>query len=83
MWPDRSFLRIWSQLLKKSLMENFIFCAVLHVWHGSEYASDVVLFFISNFEHITEAIVWRCSVKNMFLKILQYSQQNTCIGVSF
>ena len=24
----RSFLRIWSQLLKKSLMENFIFCAV-------------------------------------------------------
>ena len=24
----RSFLRIWSNLLKKSLMENFIFCAV-------------------------------------------------------
>ena len=24
----RSFLRIWSQLLKKSLMENFIFCAM-------------------------------------------------------
>ena len=24
----RSFLRIWSQLLKKSLMENFIFCEV-------------------------------------------------------
>ena len=23
----RSFLRIWSQLLKKSLIENFIFCA--------------------------------------------------------
>ena len=22
------FLRIWSHLLKKSLMENFIFCAV-------------------------------------------------------
>ena len=26
----RSFLRIWSHLLKKSLMENFIFCAVEH-----------------------------------------------------
>ena len=26
----RSFLRIWSHLLKKSLMENFIFCAMLH-----------------------------------------------------
>ena len=24
----RSFLRIWSNLLKKSFMENFIFCAV-------------------------------------------------------
>ena len=24
----RSFLGIWSHLLKKSLMENFIFCAV-------------------------------------------------------
>ena len=23
-----SFLRIWSHLLKKSLMENFIFCVV-------------------------------------------------------
>ena len=25
----RSFLRIWSHLLKKSFMENFIICAVL------------------------------------------------------
>ena len=25
----RSFLRIWSHLLKKSLIENFFFCAVL------------------------------------------------------
>ena len=25
----RSFLRIWSHLLKKYLMENFNFCAVL------------------------------------------------------
>ena len=25
----RSFLRIWSLLLKKSLLENFIICAVL------------------------------------------------------
>ena len=24
----RSFLRIWSHLLEKSLMENFIFCVV-------------------------------------------------------
>ena len=25
----RSLLRIWSHLLKKSLMENFVFCTVL------------------------------------------------------
>ena len=25
----RSFLRIWSHFVKKSLMENFIFCAVI------------------------------------------------------
>ena len=30
----RSFLRICSHLLKKSVMENFIFCAVL-VYGGS------------------------------------------------
>ena len=36
---EKCFLRIWSHLLKKSLMENFIFCAVfykllsvLHFW---------------------------------------------------
>ena len=29
----RSFLRIWSQLLQKSLMENFIFvCSVRYSW---------------------------------------------------
>ena len=28
MWPIRSKLRIWLHLLKKSLMENFIFCPV-------------------------------------------------------
>ena len=27
----RSFLRIWSNLLKKSLIKNFIFCAVIHI----------------------------------------------------
>ena len=30
-----------------------------------------------------EAVDWRCSVKNVFLKILQNSQENTCVEVSF
>ena len=29
----RRKLRIWSHLLKKSFMENFIFCAVMHGFH--------------------------------------------------
>ena len=31
----------------------------------------------------TEAIVRRCSVTKVFLKIPQYLQENTCVGVSF
>ena len=44
-----SFLRIWSHLRKKSLMENFIFCAV-------------------------------CA---FYFEILQISQKNACVEVSF
>ena len=40
----RNFLRIWSHLLKKSVMENFIFCAVKHstldALQSSKYASE-------------------------------------------
>ena len=53
-----SFLQIWSCLLKNSLMENFIFCAVYdkvffqpinyfhnkdHVLKGSKFASDLTV----------------------------------------
>ena len=34
---DSSFLRIWSHLLKKSLMENFIFCAVKGRFYHDNY----------------------------------------------
>ena len=32
-----NFLRIWSHLLKKSLMENFIFCAVIFNKNDTTY----------------------------------------------
>ena len=32
---------------------------------------------------VTEAVVRRCSVKKVFLKFLQNSQENTCARVSF
>ena len=31
----RNFLQIWLHLLNKSLMENFIFCAVLSIFPDS------------------------------------------------
>ena len=31
----------------------------------------------------SEAVVLRCSVKKVFLKMSQISQKNTCVGVSF
>ena len=30
-----------------------------------------------------EAVVQRCSVKNIFIKLTQNKQENTCVGVSF
>ena len=32
---------------------------------------------------VSEAAVCRCSSKQMILKIPQYSQENTCVGMSF
>ena len=39
----RSFLRIWSHLLKKSLIENFIFCAVKNSPWSSKYSNFPLL----------------------------------------
>ena len=32
---------------------------------------------------MTEAVVWRCSVRKVFFEILQNSQENTRVWVSF
>ena len=62
-----NFLRIWSHLLKKSLMKNFIFCAVK----------------IINKYLLSEAVVPRCSIKKLFLESSQNSKENTSVRVSF
>ena len=36
-----SFLRIWSHLLKKSLMKDFIFCAVKRIQISSTFKYQV------------------------------------------
>ena len=56
---------------KKQLQPLIVFLKQLH---------HRVQFFQSGF---TEVVAWRCSVKKMFLNILQNSQENTCARVSF
>ena len=51
----RSSLRIWSHLLKKSLMENFIFCAV-------RYCNVSTISF--------EQILWFHFVRTLFTSVL-------------
>ena len=58
-WSLRSFLRIWSPLLNKSLVENFIFCVV--VYHNFKYIQYNInninlVIFIYEFEHVVD--VW-------------------------
>ena len=50
-------LRIWSYLLKKSLMENFIFCAVHEIFLQSEklYPFFALLCNTETFETFLEA----------------------------
>ena len=54
----RSFLKIWSHLLKKSLKENFVFCAVyiVYIWHNL----NISLFLICSY-------VWRNILKSEIL----------------
>ena len=43
-----------------------------------------VQYLIRNFMiRSTEAAIHRCSSKQVFLRILQYSQESTCVGISF
>ena len=53
----RCFLRILSHLLKTSVMENFIFCAVKFLECGGvEYGLEIPV--IYSFEGHEKAIVW-------------------------
>ena len=50
----RSFLRTWSHLVKKSLMENLTFCAVFFVTFGEE-PDD--LFSFGYIKNVTELVI--------------------------
>ena len=50
----RSFLRIWSNLLTKSLMENFIFCAALQYLFHEHVGLKQLLKTSYNFQILSE-----------------------------
>ena len=71
----RCFLRIWSHLLKKSLMENFIFCAVGWKWYFKTTLNDwYSICNSSNCYH--HRIVEILSLIMSLLRLATYSLQN-------
>ena len=68
---------------------------LLRYFHTTEYftlevfGSSIFSVFSSNFTlqkvflPDSKAVCWRCSVKKLFLKVSQNSQENTCAKVSF
>ena len=82
-------LRIWSHLLRKSLMENFILC-VVHANQGYQSFGQILLslcktsrliFFLNDLCK-QKAVVRRCSSKLMFLKYFaNFIGKHLCSGM--
>ena len=66
-------------------MENEkTFIVIILLLIPTYYVTLIRIVLIFTFIYIfSEAFARRCSVKKVFLKILQNSQENTCAGVSF
>ena len=77
LFQNCSFLRIWSHLLKKSLMENFIFCAVQKTYTRERL-------FESQFSYCP--LIWMChsctnnrkinSLYEIYLRIIYNDKQS-------
>ena len=75
----RRNLRIWSHLLKKSIMENFIFCAVtqasLHrpnkkmaIWICSISVRNIKFAALCNWQNLQKCQIYSFFSENMFLR---------------
>ena len=60
----RRKLWIWSHLLKKSLMENFIFCAVVVVYYAILINFILILQLPTNHSQINQLVWIRCTNKH-------------------
>ena len=71
--------KIYSGQIYKPLQQNPFYVMFLI----KKRLADVQ-YLIRNFMiRSTEAAIHRCSSKQVFLRILQYSQESTCVGISF
>ena len=61
-----SFMRTWSQLLKKALMENFIFCAAYQGYDPGIDAHISIIYFYNS----TQSYL----IKNSFFFFIQLEQ---------
>ena len=62
---------------------NFIFCSETRILKEYVVQKPDCFRLIVSKQHLIEAAVRRCSSKQVVLKISQYSQENTSVGVSF
>ena len=53
-----------------------------HILKDKAKRNEIIISKISTVEHGTEAATGAVLQKYLFLKILQYSQESTCVGVS-
>ena len=77
MWPNpQENVDLVTFTEKKTLMENFIFCAVSQMYEVGTSRPPV-------FNGTLKTAIRRCFSKYVFLKTSQCSPENTCVGVSF
>ena len=79
----RSFLRIWSYLLKKSLMENFISCAVI-LENNLNLTRTCIEKYGRYIEwKFAEVVSCKCLSKQLFCKYETNLKENTHAEVRF
>ena len=76
-----SFLRIWSHLLNKSLIENFILWAVncLQILYNNSQKSQENIYVGPFLNKVQKQLFTDVLKKQLFLKISQISQENICV----
>ena len=92
---QRFFSSIFSRfslMLTMYIKNIFLVVFVWFPWLSSKYKNSFFLLLPCFFKNYLANIRFRfefrnshqrCSIKKLFLEILQYAQENTCVGVSF